>query len=88
MQMNIFSRESNFDSKGEEKKKKLGETKGDNGFRGRPSHHWMMVSIQASVSGFQLVSVCQFLQIYVWFDCVVINHQKGGDCKENGPIRP
>ena len=51
MQMNIFSRESNFDSKGEEKKKKLGETKGDNGFRGRPSQHWMMVSIQASVSG-------------------------------------
>ena len=51
--MNIFSRGSNFDSKGEEKKKKkLGETKGDNGFRGRPSHHWMMVSIQASVSGF------------------------------------
>jgi len=61
--MNIFSRGSNFDSKGEEKKKKLGETKGDNGFRKRPSHHWMMVSIQASVSGFQLVSICQFLQI-------------------------
>ena len=32
--MNIFSKGSNFDSKGEEKKKKLGETKGDNGFRG------------------------------------------------------
>ena len=30
-----------------------GGTKGDHGhgFRGRPSHHWMMVSIQASVSG-------------------------------------
>ena len=35
---------SNFDSKG-------GETKGIDGFRGRPSQHWMMVSIQASVSG-------------------------------------
>ena len=42
--------------KGEKKKKKQkwGETKGDVGFRGRPNHHWMMVSIQASVSG----SIC------------------------------
>ena len=54
----------NFDSKGEEKKKKLGETKGDNGFRGRPSHHWMMVSIQASVSGFQLFSISINLSIF------------------------
>ena len=52
VKMSIFLRGSNFDSKEEEKKKKLGETKGDNGFRGRPSHHWMMVSIQTSVSGF------------------------------------
>ena len=86
--MSITQRRGNFDSKRGEKKKKLGETKGDNGFRGRPSHHWMMVSIQASVSGFQLVSICQFLQIYACFDCVVINHQKGGDCKENGLIKP
>ena len=39
---------------------KKGENqRGNHGFRGRPSHHWMMVSIQASVSGFnwfQLVS--------------------------------
>ena len=34
-------------------------TKGDHGFRGRPDRHWMMVSIQASVSA----SICQFLQI-------------------------
>ena len=64
--MNIFSKGSNFDSKGEEKKKKLGETKGDNGFRGRPSHHWMMVSIHASVSSFnwyQAVKFVNFLQI-------------------------
>ena len=60
-----------------------GEAKGGNhGFRGRPSRHWMVVSIQASVSG----SICQFLQIYACFDCVVINHQKGGDCNEHGPI--
>jgi hypothetical protein len=23
--------------------------------------------------------------IFACFGCVVINHQKGGDCKENGP---
>jgi hypothetical protein len=23
--------------------------------------------------------------IFACFSCVVINHQKGGDCKENGP---
>jgi len=60
-----------------------GEAKGENhGFRGRPSRHWMVVSIQASVSG----SICQFLQIYACFDCVVINHQKGRDYNEHGPI--
>ena len=91
MKMNIFSRGSNFDSKGEEKKKKFGRNKGDNGFRGRPSHHWMMVSIQASVSDsieFNWYQFIKFCKIYACFDCVVINHQKGGDCKKNGPIRP
>jgi hypothetical protein len=33
---------------------------------------WMVVSIQASVSG----SICQFLQIYDCFNWIVINHQK------------
>ena len=28
-----------------------GRNKGDHGFKGRPNRHWMMVSIQASVSG-------------------------------------
>ena len=60
-----------------------GEAKGENhGFRGRPSRHWMVVSIQTSVGGL----ICQFLQLYACFDCVVINHQKGGDCNEHGPI--
>ena len=69
--MNIFSRGSYFDSKGEEKKK-LGETKGDNGFRGRPSHHWMMVSIQASVSGFQLFSIDINFSIFANFMITLI----------------
>jgi hypothetical protein len=43
---------------------------------------WMMVSIQASGSGSNFVI---FLQIYACFDCVVINHQKGGDCSKHGP---
>ena len=61
----------------------MGRSKGENhGFRGRPSRHWMVVSIQASVSG----SICQFSQIYACFDCVVINHQKGGDCNEHDII--
>ena len=48
---NVFQR----GKKGEEE-----EEKGENhGFRGRPSLHWMVVSIQASVSG----SICQCLQI-------------------------
>jgi hypothetical protein len=32
--------------------------------------------------------IAYFIQIVVLFSCfgcVVINHQKGGDCKENGP---
>ena len=64
VKMIIFPRGSNFDSKRGEKKKKLGETKRDNGFRGRPSHHWIMVSIQASVSGFQLFSIGINLSIF------------------------
>jgi hypothetical protein len=27
----------------------------------------------------------QMFVIFACFGCVVINHQKGGDCKENGP---
>ena len=82
-------------SQGKEVYPKGGGTKGEiMVLGGRPSHHWMVVNIQASVSGFQLISIdikwlnLSFLQIYACFDCVVINHQKGGDCKKNGPIRP
>ena len=51
VKMGIFQRGSNFDSNEGEKKKKMGRNKGGNRFRGRPSHHWLIVSIQASVSG-------------------------------------
>jgi len=54
------------------------------GLRGRPSSNWMMVSIQTSVSG----SICQLLQIYAYFDCVIINHQKGDIVKKMAPNRP
>ena len=30
---------------------------GNHGFRERPSHHWMEVSIQANVSSFNLISI-------------------------------
>ena len=52
-------------------------------FRGRPNRHWMMVSIQASVSGSICVNSCKF---FACFDCVVINHQKRGDCNEHGTV--
>jgi hypothetical protein len=43
----------------------------------------MMVSIQARVSGSILSIFCKFSAC---FFCVVINHQKGGDCSEHGLI--
>ena len=52
-------------------------------------HGTMMVSIQASVSGFnwyQMVKFVNSCKFYACFDCVVINHQKGGDCNEHGTI--
>jgi hypothetical protein len=30
----------------------------------------------------------QMFVIFACFGCVVINHQKWGDCKENGPPEP
>ena len=55
VKMSITQRGDNFDSKRGEKEEEvanMGRNKGDDIFRGRPSKHWMMVSIQASVRGF------------------------------------
>ena len=50
----------------------------------------MMVSIQVSVSVFQLFSIDIILSIFanfmLDFNYVVFNHQKGGDCNEHGTI--
>ena len=35
--------------------------KGNHSFRGRPNQHWMVVSVQASVSG----SICQFFATFM-----------------------
>ena len=54
--------------------------------------NWMVVSIQVSVSGFQLFSIGINLSIFANFMLALIVlssiTKKGGDCKENGPIRP
>ena len=50
----IFQKRENADwikSTYERRVANKGRNKGDHGFRGRPNRHWMMVSIQASVSG-------------------------------------
>ena len=58
----VYSKEGDMPSESShegEVAKKGENQRGNHGFRGRPSHHWMMVSIQASVNGFnwfQLVS--------------------------------
>jgi hypothetical protein len=44
--------------------------------------NWMAVSIQGSVSG----SICQFLQFYSCFDCVVINHKNRKIIKNMAPL--
>jgi len=72
MKMNITQGGATLIPKMEKRRRKWGETKGDNGFRGRPSHHWMMVSIQASVIGFQLFSIGINLSIFVNFMLALI----------------
>jgi hypothetical protein len=35
---------------------------------------------------YQAIKFVNFCKFYTCFDCVVINHQKGGDCNEHGTI--
>ena len=52
-------------------------------------HGTMMVSVQASVSGFnwyQMVKFVNFFKYYACFDCVVINHQKGEIVTNTAPF--
>jgi hypothetical protein len=42
---------------------------------------WRHTCILAS----RLLIVIQIIVLFACFGCVVINHQKGGDCNENGP---
>ena len=64
----------------------IGRSKGgNNGFRGKPSLlHWMVVSIQVSVSG----SICQILQIM--FALIVLSSitKKGKTVTNMAPFRP
>ena len=56
----IYSKEGDMPSESshEGEVAKKGENKrGNHGYRGRPSHHWMVINIQASVSGSQLISI-------------------------------
>ena len=40
---------------------------------------------QSCILASRLHIFIQMFVIFACFGCVVINHQKGGDCKENGP---
>ena len=54
----VFPRDMPSESSHEGEVTKKGENqRGNHGFRGRPSRHWMVVNIQASVSGSQLISI-------------------------------
>ena len=59
--------------------------KGNDGFRGEAKSTLDDGKNPSECKWFNLSIFCK---IYTSFDCVVINHQKGRDCKENGPIRP
>ena len=70
----VYSKEGDMPSESShegEVAKKGENQRGNHGFRGRQSHHWMLVSIQASVSVFnwyQVVKFVNFCKYYVCFD--------------------
>ena len=56
-----------------------GRNKGDHGFKGRPNRHWMMVSIQASVSSL----ICQFFANFMLALIVLSSITKKGEIVTN-----
>ena len=57
----------------------------DHGFRGRPNCHWMMVSIQASVSSL----ICQFFANFMLALIVLSSITKKGEIVMNmAPFMP
>jgi hypothetical protein len=54
----------------------------DYGVRGRLKS---IISSCGDILASRLHIFIKIFVIFACFGCVVINHQKGGDCKENGP---
>jgi hypothetical protein len=55
------------------------------GVRGRLKSIISHCGGQTCILASRLHIFIQILVLFTCFGCVVINHQKGGDCKENGP---
>jgi hypothetical protein len=52
---------------------------------GEASVHNITLWGQTCILASRLHIFIKILVLFACFGCVVINHQKGGDCKENGP---
>jgi hypothetical protein len=55
------------------------------GVRGRLKSIISLSGDKTCILAIRLHIFIQMFVIFACFGCVVINHQKGGDCKENGP---
>ena len=55
------------------------------GVRGRLKSIISLSGDKTCILASRLHIFIQILVLFACFGCVVINHQKGGDCKENGP---
>jgi hypothetical protein len=55
------------------------------GVRGRIKSIISLSGDKTCILASRLHIFIQMFVIFACFGCVVINHQKGGDCKENGP---
>jgi hypothetical protein len=57
----------------------------DYGVRGRLKSIIAQCGGHTCILASRLHILIKMFVIFACFSCVVINHQKGGDCKENGP---